>query len=125
MPVESHNHSGVCTVIAGSRMAARGITSSWRSISLTLVRALVTPAIALNSPPAMVVGTLIWRTFGAFISSATPITAPILSISSTLRTSLARQSCTALAPSVIDPAYRDDKVGIDSARLFGGGDDGF
>src|ERR1700687_4224613 len=97
MPVESHSHSGVCTVTAGSRIAARGIASSWRSISLTLVRALVTAAMALNSPPAMVVGTLIWRTDGAFIGGVTPLMARILSMSSTLRTSLARQSCTALA----------------------------
>ena len=71
MPVESHSHSGVCTDSAGSRITARGITSGWRSISLTLV-SLVTPAIAVNSPPAIVVGTLIWRTVGAFIGGATP-----------------------------------------------------
>jgi hypothetical protein len=64
---------------------------------------LETPAIALNSPPAIVVGTLIWRTTGAFIGGATPLTARIRSMSSVVRTSLARQSCTALAPSVIEP----------------------
>src|SRR5947207_4827643 len=103
MPVDRNSHSGVCTVRAGSRITARGITSSWRSISLTLIRALVTPAMALNSPPAIVVGTLIWRTVGAFIGGATPLWTRILSISSTVRTLLARQSCTALAPSVIEP----------------------
>src|SRR5712691_3810562 len=103
IPVDRNSHSGVCTVRAGSRITARGITSSWRSISLTLIRALVTPAMALNSPPAIVVGTLIWRTLGAFIGGATPLWTRILSISSTVRTLLARQSCTALAPSVIEP----------------------
>src|SRR5258706_15799260 len=92
VPVDRNSHLGVGKVIAGSRIAARGITSSWRSISLVLVRALVTPAIALNSPPAIVVGTLIWRTVGAFIGGATPLLVRILSISSTVRTSLARQS---------------------------------
>ena len=103
MPVDSHSHSGVCRVTAGSRITARGITRSWRSISLTLVRWLVTPASALNSPPAIVVGTLIWRTEGAAIGGTTPLFARTLSMSSTVRTSLARQSCTALAPSVIEP----------------------
>ena len=88
---------------AGSRMVARGITRGWRSISLTLVRSLVTPAMEVNSPPAIVVGTLIWRTVGAFIGGETPPAARILSMPSTVVTSLARQSCTALAPSVIEP----------------------
>jgi len=59
MPVDRNSHSGVWTVMAGSRMTARGIASSCRSISLTWVLVLVTPAIAENSPPAIVVGTLI------------------------------------------------------------------
>jgi hypothetical protein len=59
MPVERNSHCGVCTVTAGSRIAARGIINGWCSASLTLLRMLVTPAMALNSPPAMVVGTLI------------------------------------------------------------------
>ena len=103
MPVERNSHSGVCTVSAGSRIAARGITSGWASRSLTLVRSLVTPAMALNSPPAIVVGTLIWRTSGGLSFGAPPLPARTRSISSTLRTSLARQICTALAPSVIEP----------------------
>ena len=85
--------AGVCTVTAGSRITASGITPSWRSISLTLVRWLVTPATALNSPPAMVVGTLIWRTAGGDLrSGATPLCARILSISATVRMSLARHN---------------------------------
>jgi len=63
----------------------------------------VTPATALNSPPAMVVGTLIWRTEGAVSGGATPLMARIVSMASTVLTLLARQSCTALAPSVIEP----------------------
>jgi hypothetical protein len=59
MPVEIHSHSGVCTVIAGSRTTALGMISGWRSSSFTFVRSSVTPAIALNSPPESVVGTLI------------------------------------------------------------------
>ncbi len=42
--------------IAGSRITARGIASGWRTLSLTLVAVLVTPALAENSPPAIVVG---------------------------------------------------------------------
>ncbi len=64
MPVESHSHSGVCRLSQGSRMIARGIIKGWRSASLTWVFSLVTPAVAENSPPAIVVGTLIWRTVG-------------------------------------------------------------
>ncbi len=103
MPVERNSQSGVCRVIAGSRITARGIASGWRTLSLTLVAVLVTPALAENSPPAIVVGTLIWRTFGAVIGGAAPLTARMPSMPSTLRMSLARQSCTALAPSVIEP----------------------
>ncbi len=84
MPVESHSQCGVCTVMAGSRITARGIVSSWRSISLTWMRWLVTPAAALNSPPAMVVGTLIWRTVGGFIAGALPLRVRTASIPSTL-----------------------------------------
>ena len=58
---------------------------------------------AENSPPAIVVGTLTWRTEGAVISGATPWWTRIVSMPSTVRTLLARQSCTALAPSVIEP----------------------
>ena len=103
MPVESHSHSGVCRPSQGSRITARGINSGWRNASLTLVFSLVTPAVAENSPPAIVVGTLIWRTVGAASCGEVPRPALILSMSSGLRISLARQSCTALAPSVIEP----------------------
>ena len=63
---------------------------------------------ALNSPPESVVGTLIWRTVGAFISGgpmlpSAPLTGRSLSISSAARMSLARHICTALAPSVMEP----------------------
>ena len=84
-------------------MVARGISKGWRSASLTLVRSLVTPAMEVNSPPAIVVGALIWRTVGGFNAGAVPPTARSLSMPSTSLTSLARQSCTALAPSVIEP----------------------
>ena len=103
MPVESHSHSGVCGPSQGSRIIARGINSGWRSASLTLVFSLVTPAVAENSPPAIVVGTLIWRTAGAVSCGEAPRPALIRSMSSGLRILLARQSCTALAPSVIEP----------------------
>ena len=103
IPVESHSHSGVCRLSQGSRITARGINSGWRSASLTLVFSLVTPAVAENSPPAIVVGTLIWRTVGAASCGEAPRPALIRSMSSGLRISLARQSCTALAPSVIEP----------------------
>jgi hypothetical protein len=89
--------------MAGSRMTARGMVNGWRSISLTWVAVLVTPAFAENSPPAIVVGTLIWRTAGGFMGGATPLTARTRSMPSTDRTPLARQICTALAPSVIEP----------------------
>ena len=64
-------------------MTARGIVNGWRSISLTWVAVLVTPALAENSPPAIVVGTLIWRTAGGFIGGATPLTARTRSMPST------------------------------------------
>ena len=50
-----------------------------------------------------VVGTLIWRTVGAVSDGATPLAVRIASMPSAVRTLLARQSCTALAPSVIEP----------------------
>src|SRR3954471_12589051 len=103
MPVESHSHSGVCAPSQGSRITARGINSGWRRASLTLVFSLVTPAVAENSPPAIVVGTLIWRTVGSLSCGGAPRPDLIRSMSSGLRTSLARQSWTALAPSVIEP----------------------
>src|SRR6185312_5187887 len=103
MPVERNSHCGVCRVIAGSRMTALGMTSGWRTLSFTLVAMLVTPALAENSPPAIVVGTLIWRTLGAVIGGGAPFAARMASILSTVRILLARQSCTAFAPSVIEP----------------------
>ena len=59
MPVDSHSHSGVCSVTAGSRITADGTIEGWRNNSFTRVRSSVTPAMALNSPPESVVGTLI------------------------------------------------------------------
>ena len=59
MPVESHSHSGVCTVIAASSMTARGMIIGCLKSSLTLCRSSVTPAMALNSPADNVVGTVI------------------------------------------------------------------
>src|SRR6185312_7196433 len=73
------------------------------TLSFTLVAMLVTPALAENSPPAIVVGTLIWRTLGAVIGGGAPFAARMASILSTVRILLARQSCTAFAPSVIEP----------------------
>jgi hypothetical protein len=99
MPVDRNSHSGVCRVMAGSRIAARGIVSGCASFSLTLVVSLVTPANALNSPPEIVVGTLICRTVGAIGA----VTLRTRSMSAVLVMSLARQICTALAPSVIEP----------------------
>jgi len=64
MPVDSHSHSGVCTVIAGSSITARGMISGCRNSSLTLRRSSVIPEIALNSPAESVVGTVICRTAG-------------------------------------------------------------
>ena len=93
----------MCRLSQGSRITARGINSGWRSASLTLIFSLVTPAMEENSPPAIVVGALIWRTVGAASCGEAPRPALILSMSSGLRISLARQSCTALAPSVIEP----------------------
>ncbi len=84
-------------------MVARGITSGCRSISFCRLASLVTPAIEENSPPAMVVGTLIWRTVGGCIAGETPPWVRIVSMPSDVVTLLARQSCTALAPSVIEP----------------------
>jgi len=51
----------------------------------------------------MVVGMLIWRTDGGRIGGGAPLTARTGPCPRRLRISLARQSCTALAPSVIEP----------------------
>ena len=80
----------------------------WRSSSFTFVRSSVTPAMALNSPPDKVVGTLICRTVGGFIGGgptvpSAPFTGRSLSIAPGERISLARHICTALAPSVMEP----------------------
>src|SRR5262249_4895175 len=98
MPVDRNSHSGVYRVMAGSRITAWGIVSRWRNDSLNFFAVLVTPALAENSPPAIVVGTLIWRTVGALIGGGAPLTARTASMPATSRMSLARQSCTALAP---------------------------
>ena len=58
---------------------------------------------AENSPAESVVGTLICRTVGALHGGAAPFTGRSASSASGVRTSLARQSCTALAPSVTEP----------------------
>ena len=109
MPVDRNSHIGVWRVTSGSRITACGMVSGWRNISFTRVASLVTPARPENSPADRVVGIEICRTVGGF-TSAPPW---ILSIASTVRTSLARQSWTALAPSVIEPPPR---VTIRSAR---------
>ena len=89
-------------------MTACGMVSGWRNSSFTLVASLVTPAMPENSPAESVVGMEIWRTVGGLTSVAR-----IRSIASTVVMSLARQSWTALAPSVIEPPPR---VTIRSAR---------
>ena len=58
---------------------------------------------AENSPADSVVGTVICRIVGALHGGGLPSTGRSVSIASGVRMSLARQSCTALAPSVIDP----------------------
>ena len=114
MPVDRNSHSGVCTVIAGSRITARGMMRGWRNSSFTLCRSSVTPAMALNSPADSVVGTLICRTDRRVAwRRHAPFTGRSASSASGVRTSLARQSCTALAPSVIEPP---PMVTIRSAR---------
>ena len=109
MPVDSHSHSGVCTVTAGSSTTMRGMIPGCRINSLTRCRSSVTPEIALNSPADNVVGTVTCGTVGGFMSGggpsapSGPLTGRSASIASALVMSLARQSCTALAPSVIEP----------------------
>src|ERR1700761_6267 len=123
MPVESHSHSGVCTVMAGSRMAARGITSLWLSNSLTLVFWLVTPAPALNSPPAMVVGTLIWRTTGAFIGGGTPPLPPPAATAPAPDDIVGEANLPGFGAMGDRPAaHRHDDIGIGGASLAGGFD---
>ena len=101
MPVDRNSHIGVWRVTSGSRMTACGMVSGWRNSSFTLVASLVTPAMPENSPADSVVGIETWRTVGAFTSALR-----ILSRPSTVVMSLARQSWTALAPSVIEPPPR-------------------
>src|SRR6516164_3992163 len=108
MPVDSHSHSGVCTVTAGSSTTARGMICGWRNSSLTRCRSSVTPAIALNSPADKVVGTVTCGTegglhFGGTGAPSGPLTGRYRSSASALRMSFAKHSCTALAPSVTEP----------------------
>src|SRR5581483_4503499 len=70
MPVDSHNHMGVCRVTSGSRITACGMQAGWRNISFTLVASLVTPAMPENSPADSVVGIETCRTTGGLISAA-------------------------------------------------------
>ena len=72
---------------------------------------------AENSPADSVVGTVICRTDGALHGGGAPFTGRSASSASGVRTSLARQSCTALAPSVIEPP---PMVTIRSARGLAG-----
>src|SRR5437660_601941 len=65
MPVESHSHSGVCTLTLGSRITVRGAISGCAKLSLTCRVVSVHPADALNSPAESVVGTAMKRTPGA------------------------------------------------------------
>jgi hypothetical protein len=102
MPVESQSHIGVCRVTAGSSTTARGTMSGWRNSSFTLVRSSVTPEMGENSPADSVVGTEICRTFAPF----TGLGERTLSSAAAERMPLPRQSCTALAPSVIEPPPR-------------------
>ena len=100
IPVDRNSHSGVCTVMAGSRITAPGMMPGWRNSSLTRTRSSVTPEIALNSPADNVVGTVTWPTVGALPAGPGRIQA---SSASAVRMSLARHSRTALAPSVTEP----------------------
>jgi hypothetical protein len=67
MPVDSHSHSGVWIVTAGSSITTRGMIPGCRINSLTRCRSSVTPAIALNSPADNVVGTVTCGTVGGFM----------------------------------------------------------
>ena len=82
-------------------MTACGMVSGWRNSSFTFVASLVTPAMPENSPADSVVGIETWRTVGGFTSALRSLSMP-----STVVMSLARQSWTALAPSVIEPPPR-------------------
>src|SRR6516165_4243332 len=108
MPVDSHSHSGVCTVTAGSSTTARGIIPGCRNSSLTRCRSSITPAMALNSPADNVVGTVTCGTEGGLhgggpTTPSGPFTGRYWSSVSVLRMSFARQSCTAFAPPVTEP----------------------
>ena len=125
MPVDSHSHSGVWAPSAGSRIVARGINRGWRNASLTLVCSLVTPAIEVNSPPAIVVGALIWRTVGAFNAGDAPPTARILSMPSTSRDIIGEAELHRLgAVGDRSAADGDDEIGLGGAGLIGGRDHG-
>ena len=80
--------------------------SGWRNSSFTLARSSVTPEMPENSPADRVVGIEICRTLGGLIGGGPSLPVRIRSSASTLVMSLARQSWTALAPSVIEPPPR-------------------
>ncbi len=111
----------MCTVIAGSRIAARGIVNPCRSSSFTRVAALVTPAAPLNSPPAIVVGTLIWRTPGGASGGATPFTTRMLSIARD-RADFVGEAKLHRLGAIGDRAAADgdDEIGVRGTRRFAG-----
>ena len=109
MPVDRNSHSGVCTVTAGSSTTARGMIRGWRISSFTPA-ALVGDAgdrAELAARQRRRHGDLRdrgrSRQGGGPRAPSGPATGRSASSASAVRMSLARQSCTALAPSVIEP----------------------
>ena len=91
------------------------------------MRSSVTPAISLNSPPAIVVGTLIWRTVGGLIiGGATPLRTRMSSMPSTVADIVGKAKLHRLG-AVGDraAAHGDDQVGLGFTRLVGRGDHRF
>ena len=122
MPVERNSHIGVWRVTSGSRITACGMVSGWRNSSFTLVASLVTPAMPENSPADSVVGIEICAHRRRLHVERRADRVHRLDA---CVTSLARQSWTALAPSVIEPPPRVTiRSALRLARLRGGGDDG-
>ncbi len=104
-PVESHSHSGVCTVTAGSRITERAPMSAPVNRCFSRVRGSVPPPRFENSAPESVVGTTTCRTGDALISGtnrlpSAPIDACSASSSSLRVTPCARQICRILTVSI-------------------------
>ena len=95
---------GVCRVMAGSRITARGIVSRWRSASLTWVRCVGDAGAGAEIAAGDGGGDadLAHRRRG-FIGGDRALDGPDPVDALDGAISLARQSCTALAPSVIEP----------------------